>query len=154
MDTRIQRLGAIALGAVLALALVVPLAGCGADSRELSAAEESVQQLLTLRAERSVDASAYAEFVLEASLAQELANASQIELQAESTITPTPDWEQPYVSAQEDSEAAVVVVWVLDDAHPDWPIATVFDMRRVDDSWLAADANAIEGTGTVPPPLN
>ncbi len=154
MESRVRTMGSRVIGVAVGLTLVALLAACGGQSRELAAPEQSVQQLLELRAERSVDASAYAEFLLEPALAQELASASQSEAQADSAIAPTPDWEQPYISAEEDSAADVVVVWIADDAHPDWPIATVFDMSLIDGRWVAGDANAVEGTGAIPPPLN
>lgn len=154
MMTKKRRIPAFVLGAVLTCVALGLLAGCGRTPSDLTDAEQAVQELLDLRAERSVDASAYAEFFLEPALAQELANASQMERDAEATSTPTPEWESPYLSAEESSTADVVVVWITDDAHPDWPVATVFKMQLFENRWVAADAVAIEGDTPVPAPLD
>lgn len=143
----------LALICMALLALLV-VSGCSAGSDdELTAPEQAVQSLLELRAERSTDASAYAEFLKDPGLGVDLANASEAELSADSTITPTPEWETPYVSKEASSTARVVVVWIADDDHPDWPPATVFEVVLVDGRWVAGDALAVEPDGEIPPPL-
>ncbi|MDH4140834.1 MAG: hypothetical protein OEV43_09725 [Coriobacteriia bacterium] len=109
-----------------------------------------VQDLLQLRKERSQDASAYAQYLQSDELAVQLAESARIESQ-DATGPPVPDWETPYVSEEAPASADVVVVWVEPGSYPDWPRATVFVTVLVDGTWVISDAEAIEGTQTVPP---
>ena len=135
---------------VLAFAVVicvVAVTGCAcsnttADDATILGPVQVVDELLHLRAKRSTDASAYAEYVADTGLAIELAQAAVAE--ADTTVTPTPEWEPPYVSAEDGLHAEVIVVWVSDDAHPDWPGATVFSMILDDGRWCTVDAQPVE----------
>ncbi len=133
----------------LALATVIISGGCVGKGEPLDPPAQAIQSLLELRAERSTDASAYAEFFAEPDVAVELARATAEETAG---VDPMPDWDAPYVSAESSSAADVVIVWRDLDDWPDWPVATVFQMRLVDGRWVAIDAEAVEGTATPPPP--
>lgn len=142
---------------VLVLLVAVALAGtisaCAPRSAEpASTPVTGVERLLELRAERSTDASAYAEVVADPQLAFELVSSARAE--SEATSSPTPRWEPPYESSLTAEEAQVVVVWVPDDEHAGWPAATVFTMRLVDGDWRAADAVPVVAGEQVPSPLD
>lgn len=141
----------IVVAAALLLALV-GAAGCsGSKKAELDPPAQAVQSLLELRAERSTDASAYAEFVSTVELAEELARAAREET---STAPPTPQWETPYVATESTSTADVVVVWKDRTDHPEFPAATIFVMEPRDEQWVAADARTVEETASIPPPAD
>jgi hypothetical protein len=135
------------VGAVLAMASL--LVACGP---ELAPPAQSVNDLLELRADRSQDASAYAEYVASPELAQELAAAAEEE--STSPTPPTPAWEDPYVALETSSTARVVVVWKSDDRFEEWPVATVFITESVDGMWRTADAELIEDEADIPPELD
>lgn len=133
----------------LALSTLIASGGCVGGSKALEPPAQAIQSLLELRAERSTDASAYAEFLSEPEVAVELAR-----IAAEETpgVEPIPDWDTPYVSAESSSAADVVVVWrAASEDWPDWPVATIFKMQLVDDRWVARDAETVEGTAPPPP---
>lgn len=124
------------------------LAGCTSTVQEPRSPASSVDALLLLRQERSTDASAYAQYVAAPETAAELARSS-----AEETVgaAPTPAWEPPYVSAQSESTATVIVVWKSREAYPGFPVATEWSLERIDGRWRATDARAIEETAGIPP---
>ncbi len=119
---------------------------------QLDPPARAVQDLLDLRTERSADASAYAEYLLDPDVARELAAADAEE--TSSTASPTPAWEEPYVADTESDRVEVVVVWVPDGDHPDWPFATVFVMEDDAGLWKAADAEALADEEGVPAPAD
>lgn len=131
------------LVAVLCLLLV---SGCSADT--LSPPERAVDSLLRLRAERSTDASAYAELLQDPAIAAELA-AAAAEEPAESR--PLPEWEEPYISAESSAGADVVVVWRNAEEWPEWPVATRFVTQEVDGEWVTVDAEPLQ-EASIPPP--
>jgi len=133
---------AIVLAALLAVILLV------ACAPELPAPAASVQELLEIRADRSQDASAYAEYVVSPELAEELALAA-IEESA-SPDPPTPNWSAPYVSTETSSTANVVVVWDADDRFEEWPVATIFKAELVDGRWVTVDAEIVESEDEIP----
>ncbi len=139
-----------ALGLLLTAAfLAVLAAGCSEPAaRQLDPPAASIQELLELRAERSTDASAYAEYFASVEVAQALAESAVEETQGPLI----PEWDAPYVSQEESASADVVVVWRDLEDWPDWPVATVFRMTLLDDRWVAVDATGVEGTATPPPP--
>jgi len=134
------------LGSVALLMVTLSLTGCGSedatDVETLDPPAAAVESLLNLRYERSTDASAYAEFLEDPTLAFELAEIALEESQ--SVLPPTPAWETPYVSVLEDDVADVIVVWVEPEAFgataDEWPAANVFKMTLADESWLTGDA--------------
>jgi hypothetical protein len=63
-----------------------------------------------------------------------------------------PGWESPYVSAVASSTADVIVRWIPDTTHRDWPKATRFTMRLAGRRWLITDAISLETTVPVPLP--
>ncbi len=145
MLNRRRALGVCAL--LLSVFITFVLAGCAATPSGPDDPAASVDALLRLRQERSTDASAYAQY-LEPETAKDLARSS-----AEDTsgVTPTPAWEEPYVSAQDDSTAKVVVVWRSREEHPGFPAATEWSLKLADGHWIAIDAQAIEDTAGIPP---
>ena len=142
-----------ALVLLAAVALAGTVAACAPGQPEpASTPVAGVERLLELRAERSTDASAYAEVVADPQLAFELVSSARAE--SEATSSPTPRWEPPYESSRTAEEAQVVVVWVPDGDHEGWPIATVFTMLLVDGDWRAADAVPVVAGEQVPSPLD
>jgi len=137
-----------ALMLVIGVALVLALAGCSAGEIDKAADPvSSVEALLTLRYERSTDASEYAKYLAAPELASELAKASA----EESTgVPPTPEWETPYESASASSTAEVVVVWKPSETVEGFPPATVFSLEKIGSSWKSTDAVAVETTAEIP----
>lgn len=130
--------------ACVALALAA-LAGCsaGASATEHPAAV-AVRELLTLRSAGSTDATAYASYLADRSLADALAESA---VPGKSAV---PGLDVPYVSELTSATANVVVKWRADEsAFPGWPGATVFAMRLEGGRWTVIDA--LDPTGTVPP---
>lgn len=136
----------VALAAACFLALAAGVS-CS-QAPDLAPPERAIQSLLELRAERSTDASAYAEFLGTTDLAIELARASAEET---SDAPPTPPWEPPYVAAETSATTEVVVVWKDRQTFSDWPPATIFTMEARDGGWVAIDARSVEATEEVPP---
>lgn len=138
------KVGFIASVVLLMVALFVT--GCGSedatDAETLDPPAATIENLLTLRHERSTDASAYAELLEDPALAFELARIAMEESQ--SVLPPTPAWNTPYVSVLEDAAADVIVVWVEPEAFgvtaDEWPAASVFKMTVTDGDWLTGDA--------------
>lgn len=139
----------VAISACL-LAITMMLSACARTepATELAPPAAAVDALLSLRAERSQDASAYAQYLMDPALAIDLARAAAEET---STLPPTPDWEEPYVSSETSSTAQVVVVWGDRAQYPDWPAANVFLMEFLNGRWVVADAQSVADTQTVPP---
>jgi len=131
------------LAAVLCVLLV---SGCAAVT--LSPPERAVDDLLQLRAERSTDASAYAELLLDPAIAAELAAAAAEEAE---DSRPLPEWEEPYISAESSAGADVVVVWRNLEEWPEWPAATRFATQEVDGEWVTVDAEPLQ-EASIPPP--
>lgn len=156
--SRDRSLGRSSLIPVLscALALLFLLAGCSdsddTSSEQLDPPAQVVQELLELRVERSADASSYAEYLLDPAVAQELAVSD--EESPDSTVSPIPQWEEPYVSGSEEGSASVVVVWVPDEQFSDWPVASVFIMESLDGIWKAGDAALVAEGDELPQPEN
>jgi len=131
------------LTAVLCLLLA---SGCSAST--LSPPERAVHDLLQLRAERSTDASAYAELLLNPAIAAELAAAAAEEAE---DSRPLPEWEEPYTSVESSVGADVVVVWRNLEEWPEWPAATKFATQEVDGKWVTVDAEPLQ-EASIPPP--
>ncbi|MDA3937116.1 MAG: hypothetical protein PF636_09760 [Actinomycetota bacterium] len=131
---------------VVFLTVILLVSGCAsrdsADEESLDPPAAAVDELLNLRHDRSVDASAYAELLQDPALAIELAKLAQEESQ--SVLPPIPAWEPPYVSVSGGDAADVIVVWVepeaFGDTPDDLPAANVFKMAMVDGVWLTGDA--------------
>lgn len=152
LATRRSRFAASIVAPALAAALVVATlvaAGCTpAVQTQLEPPAQAVDELLTLRAERSTDASAYAEYLREPALAEDLARAATEET---STQRPTPEWEDPYVSDPTSNTADVVVIWKDRTDYPDWPAANIFLMELFEGRWVVNDADVVTDTATLPP---
>ncbi len=136
--------GTVAVGLIAAAIVLLRSPG-----EPLSPPAQSVQDLLELRRGRSQDASAYAKYLDNDSLATQFADLARTESEI-ATRPPTPAWETPYVSSESSTSAEVIVVWRDSEAYADWPKATVFTMTRSEGLWRVSDAETIEGTATVP----
>lgn len=145
---RSRLVGALALCA--AFLLVVVVAGCGKTGEADPAKDpvSSVEALLSLRYDRSTDASEYAKYLAAPELAIELAKASEEE--SKSTTPPTPEWEKPYASVSATSSAEVVVIWKPSEEVEGFPPATVFSLTKIGDAWKSTDAVAVETTAEIP----
>ncbi len=130
------------------LAAVLATAACTASEPLEPAAAAAVQDALDVRASRSTDASDYAPYFADPTVAEALAESARLE--STSTV-PIPEWEPPYVSAETSASADVVVVWVPAAELPDWPRATVFSLE-MDERWFIVDASDVT-TGPIPSEL-
>lgn len=135
-----------AIGAATALVLVLAAIAAGVTAcskpsyAESHAAAKTVDELLTLRRERSTDASDYARFFRQPELGAALASSS-----AEATAgPPVPKWKTPYVSKVGTQSATVVVVWQETATFREWPYATLFLTERDDGRWVVVDAEIVE----------
>ncbi|MDZ4178392.1 MAG: hypothetical protein U1E29_04045 [Coriobacteriia bacterium] len=136
--------------ALMVAVLAAGLAACAAEPARLDPPAQVIQSLLELRAQRSTEASAYAEYVAGENVARELAQAA---VEETTGVTPTPDWESPYVSEQTSATADVVVVWKEPQDWADWPTATIFKLSLLDDGrWVAVDAAGVNEGEEVPSP--
>jgi hypothetical protein len=136
--------------ALLVALLVVGLGACAGESTRLDPPAQAIQDLLELRVQRSTDASAYAEYVASEDVALELAQAA---VEETTGVSPTPEWESPYVSEQASETADVVVVWKEPQEWADWPMATIFKLNLLDDGrWVAVDATGVTEGEEAPPP--
>lgn len=144
----------VAVVFALSIATVLPaIGGCSPDAvQQESSPVETVERLLELRADRSTEASAYAEVVVDPQVALDLASSAEAE--AEATTTPTPAWEPPYEASREAATASVVVRWVPDADHPDWPVATTFTVDLARGVWRVSDAVEVFSATDVPPPAD
>ncbi len=146
-----RTIAAVALVASCAL-VVWAVVGCAPTTPEVAGSPvDSVERLLELRAERSTDASAYAEVLVDPQVALDFAASAEAEQEA--TTTPTPEWETPYESSRETTAASVVVVWIPDANHADWPVATVFEVQLLEGTWRAADAAPVASADEIPAPV-
>lgn len=143
-------LGAGALAVVLvAVAVIVYISNTGSP---LPAPAQTVESVLELRYDRSTDASAYAPYFEEVSVAEALAQDASSTVEATSSAQPPiPRWERPYLSALDTGTADVVVVWKSDSRFEEWATATIFKMKKLSGLWKIADAQEL--TSTAPPAL-
>ena len=139
-----RRVAVFVAALLLATALLV---GCSQEP-ELDPPAQAVQGLLELRAERSTDASAYAEYVRDPAFAVTLAQSAEEEADAENP--PIPDWQAPFASTDVTETAEVIVVWEDTDDYTDWPVATTFMVETLDGRWIVADAFPVEDEGDIP----
>ena len=128
---------------LLAGALVATLAGCGAQPEaepgpELHGALAAVSGALETRAGRATDAGAYEPYFADPEVARQLAESAAAE--GETTASPTPRWEPPYVSEETSVGASVVVVWDVTDEWEGWPPATLFELQDDGGEWRIVDA--------------
>ncbi len=116
----------------------------------LSPPAEVVHNVLELRSERSSDASAYAEYFSEVSIAVLLAQDATASVPATaSRDAAIPAWERPYVSAQTSSTADVVVKWKPNSDFKDWAKATLFKLEKRASAWKVIDAEEL--SASIPP---
>jgi hypothetical protein len=130
------------------LVVAIALASLTACSDPLEPPAAAVQELLEVRADRSTEVEDYAPFVVSSELASSLAQAAVDE--SLSADPPTPGWEAPYVAVETSATADVVVVWESDSRFEEWPVATVFSVEFVEETWVVADAELIEDEANVP----
>lgn len=134
------------VGCCIAALLLLVSAGC---AKELPPPAQSVQTLLKLRRERSVDTTAYARVIESTDLVKALVSDVTT---ANAGIPPIPRWGDPYVSSENSASASVVVVWKKDGNFPHWARATLFDVALKQGHWLVVDATEL-ATQTPPAPL-
>lgn len=125
-----KRLLILAAAAGLALLVV----GCSSPT---SSPDGTVDRLLKLRSQNSTDVAAYEKLMLNQDVARALAEDSASRVESGS---PTPEWNEPVVSAQGTSTAEVKVVWKKSTRFPGWTKATIFVLKLVGDDWKIADA--------------
>jgi hypothetical protein len=122
--------------AVLALAVV---AGAGQGGPA-----STVDHLLTLRNQRSQDATAYAHYVNE-----EVANALIKDAARSDPAKPAlPAWERPSVTEESSASAEVTVVWKKSAQFAKWPKRTIFLLQKSDGVWKVVDARVEDADGS------
>ncbi len=133
------------LAITLLVVAAVTVTGC---AKALPGPAAVVQSLLELRAHNSTDASAYAKYVAESSVATALAQGTA----PDGAKRPIPEWFAPVVESSSETSAVVLVKWKPDSAHKGWPAATRFVMANVGGHWLMSDALDATSRNATPTP--